>query len=149
MPWASVAQLLERGLASRSAPSSAATSVILALRLRGRASEPQVVDEREQPLLRAVVQVALESPPRGVTGLDDARARCAQVVELVQQLGLQALVLDGEAGGGADVTRELVLGDGAAGVRDEGDAPVAANDPRHRAIGARDGLGRRRGRGRR
>ena len=95
------------------------------------------------------MQVALEQPPRGVAGLDDARARRPQVVELAEQLGLQALVLDGEARGGADLVRELVLGDRAAGVHDDGDAAVSAHDPRDRAIGAGDGLGHHAPRGRR
>ena len=47
---------------------------LVAVGLGRRAGETQVVGEREQPLLRAVVQVALEPPPSGVAGLDDPRA---------------------------------------------------------------------------
>ena len=55
----------------------------------------------EQALLRAVVEVALEPPPLGVAGLDDARAGGAYLGELGAQLGLEARVLEREARGGA------------------------------------------------
>ena len=41
---------------------------------------PQVERDRHEPLLRAVVQVALEPPALGVAGLDDARARRGQLL---------------------------------------------------------------------
>ncbi len=37
--------------------------------------------ERDQPLLRTVVEVPLEPPPLGVAGLDDARTRRRQLLE--------------------------------------------------------------------
>ena len=37
--------------------------------------EPELDRERDEPLLGAVVQVALEPPALGVAGADDARAR--------------------------------------------------------------------------
>jgi hypothetical protein len=40
--------------------------------LRFGVCDAQVVGQREQPLLRAVVEVALELAPRGVAGRDDA-----------------------------------------------------------------------------
>jgi hypothetical protein len=40
-----------------------------------RAGHAHVERERDEPLLRAVVQVALDLAPRVVGGLDDARAR--------------------------------------------------------------------------
>ena len=64
------AQLVERGEDLRA---SARTAV--------RRSERGERDrERDQPLLRAVVQVALEAPALGVADLDDARARRRQLV---------------------------------------------------------------------
>ena len=39
------------------------------------AGEAEVERERDEPLLRAVVQVALDAAPRLVAGLDDADAR--------------------------------------------------------------------------
>ena len=87
----------------------------------GRAGtrEAQVVRQREQPLLGAVVEVALEPAPLGVARLDDPRARHAQIVELGQHLGLQPFVLEREPDGGADLALEL--GD-RRGVRDERDS---------------------------
>ena len=41
---------------------------------------PQLERERHEPLLGAVVQVALQSPALGVAGLDDARARARELV---------------------------------------------------------------------
>ena len=72
-----------RAAASRSAPSSLHRRPSPGLAER----EPQVVGQREQPLLRAVVQVALEPAPRGVAGLDDARSRGAQLAQLGERLG--------------------------------------------------------------
>ena len=132
-----LAQLLERSLTLSQRVVERCGESVVAVRCGSRAGETQVVDEREQSLLRAVVQVALEQPPCGVAGLDDARAGRPQVVELVEQLGLQALVLDREARGGADVARQVLLGDRAASVHDDCDAAVPAHDPRHGAIGAR------------
>ena len=48
--------------------------------------------EREESLLCAVVEVALESPPLLVARLDDPRARLPQLDQLGAQLRLQALV---------------------------------------------------------
>ena len=52
-----------------------------------RLGEPKRQRERDEPLLRAVVQVALEPPPLGVARLDDARARPAQLVLVGGALG--------------------------------------------------------------
>jgi hypothetical protein len=38
---------------------------------RAGAREAQVIRQRQQPLLRTVVEVALETAPLGVAGLDD------------------------------------------------------------------------------
>ena len=45
-----------------------------------RLGEAKAERERDQALLRAVVEVPLEPPPLGVAGLDDARARCGQLL---------------------------------------------------------------------
>src|SRR5207244_6984739 len=50
--------------------------------------------ERDQALLGAVVQVALEPAPLGITGLDDARTRRLELDEAVAQLRLEPLELD-------------------------------------------------------
>ena len=57
--------------------------------------------EREQPLLRAVVEVALQPPALLVAGADDPRPRIAQLDELGAELGLQARVLQREPCGRA------------------------------------------------
>ena len=49
-------------------------------RLELRAREPQGQRERDEPLLRTVVEVALELAPLLVAGLDDAGARRLQVL---------------------------------------------------------------------
>jgi hypothetical protein len=46
------------------------------------AVDAQVVSEGEQALLSTVVYVAFEPAPLGISRLDDARARYAEVVEL-------------------------------------------------------------------
>ena len=63
--------------------------------------------ERHEPLLRAVVEVALEPPTLGVGGLDEPRPGRAQLLEARAQLRLQALVLEREPGGGDDPVDEL------------------------------------------
>ena len=50
------------------------------------AREPHAHRERDEVLLRAVVQVALDRAPLGVAGLDDACARGAQLVGLAAHL---------------------------------------------------------------
>ena len=73
----------------------------------------QVERQRDQPLLRAVVQVALEPAARGVAGLDDARARGAQLLDAGAQLGVEALVLELESRrAAAQQADEEAVGDG-------------------------------------
>ena len=59
----------------------------------GRVSAPAGVAEQErepdEPRLRAVVQVALEAPALGVAGLDEPRARGAQLLQPGAQLGVE------------------------------------------------------------
>ena len=69
--------------------------------------EPQRQRERDEPLLGAVVQVALQPPALLRAGLDDPGARGAQLLDAGAQLGLQALVLHREAGGGRDRAQQL------------------------------------------
>ena len=61
------------------------------------AREPQVERQRDQPLLGAVVEVALEAAALVVGGLDDPRPRRAQLLDPGAQLDVQALVLEREA----------------------------------------------------
>ena len=72
-----------------------------------RLEHPQVQRERDELLLRAVVQVALDPPPRVVRRLDDPQPRDPQLLHPRAQLGLQALVVDRERGGGGGRGDEL------------------------------------------
>ena len=66
-----------------------------------RLQHPQVQGERDELLLGAVVEVALDPPARVVGGLDDPQPRDAQLLHAGAQLGLQALVVDRQPRGGA------------------------------------------------
>ena len=63
--------------------------------------------QRHQPLLRAVVEVALEPATLDVGGLDEPEPRGAQLLEAGAEVGLQALVLERETRGGDDRVHEL------------------------------------------
>ena len=54
---------------------------------RARLGEPERDGERDQPLLGAVVEVALEHAASLVGRLDDARARCPDLLVLSPALG--------------------------------------------------------------
>ena len=56
------------------------------VRRQARLRHPERQRQRDQPLLRAVVQVTLDPAALGVTGGDDAGARVAQVVDALVQL---------------------------------------------------------------
>ena len=64
-----------------------------------RLEHPQVQRERDELLLGAVVEVALDPPARVVGGLDDPQPRHPQLLHAGAQLGLQALVVDRQRGG--------------------------------------------------
>ena len=75
---------------SSAAPGSPASDALL--------GHAQVQRERHEPLLRAVVQVALDPPPLGVRRGDDARARVLELVHLGGErgVGVRAEQLAGE-----------------------------------------------------
>ncbi len=56
----------------------------------------------DEPLLGAVVKVALDPAPLGILGLDDPRPRRADLLELRPDLRREPLVLEREPGHGAD-----------------------------------------------
>ena len=72
-----------------------------------RPQEAKREREPDEALLRAVVEVALEPAALGVTRLDDAGARGAEILQLSAGLGLQALVLEREARRRGDLLDEL------------------------------------------
>ena len=63
--------------------------------------------ERDELLLRAVVQVALDPPAGDVAALHDPRARRPQLLHVRAQLGRQPLVLERERRGAADGADQL------------------------------------------
>ncbi len=69
-----LAQLVERGCGLVAGGVQRAGELLVAVGGRAGAREPQVVGEGEQPLLGAVVEVALEPATLGVARLDDPRA---------------------------------------------------------------------------
>ena len=82
-----VAQLLQGELGLLARPGAPARRRRVAARgpLLGH---PQVERERHEPLLRAVVKVALDAAPLGVGGGDDARARVLELRHLGGELGV-------------------------------------------------------------
>src|SRR6187200_3705234 len=67
--------------------------------------EPELQRQRHQPLLGAVVEVALEASALEHRDLHEPRPRAAEVLEARVELGLEALVVERErrrGGGGAD-----------------------------------------------
>ena len=74
-----------------------------------RLGEAERHRDRDEPLLRAVVQVALDPPPLRLGRLDEARARSLQLGEPRAQLRLQARVLERQRGRGADRLHELLV----------------------------------------
>ena len=102
-----------------------------------RVREPQAVAEREQPLLGAVVEVALEPPALGVAGLDDPRARRAQLVAAgASASACEPLVLDGQPRGGADLALQLGGRERRRVVDDDRELAAVAHDRRARAARA-------------
>src|SRR4051812_40394494 len=130
-----LAQLLERALqlGARGLEEPRArgrVGVELALR------EPELERQRDEPLLRAVVEVALEPPALAHRHLDEPGPRGLQLLDPRAQLGLEPLVLQLErrrGRRGADearvVAQRRVVDDGA-------DALGVALDLRDRAPGA-------------
>ena len=66
---------------------------------------PQLERDGDEPLLCAVVEVALQPPPFGVAGGDDALARGPQLREPILGLGLQPRVVERDRGGGGHRAR--------------------------------------------
>ena len=102
-----LAQLPERlrELAARLGDGGAGLGVVAQARLE----HAQLEVQRDQALLGAVVEVALQAPPLALSGLEDARADGAQLVDAGQQLGLEPRVLDGDRGRRADGVQQLGL----------------------------------------
>ena len=102
MPRASSRSSASAARSSRFGGVEASGSVVAEL----GAQQPQREREHDEPLLGAVVQVALEPAALGVAGFDGPGARRAELLELRARLRLQALVVEREAGGGADLLEQ-------------------------------------------
>ena len=99
-----------------------------------RLDEPEAERHRDEPLLGTIVEVPLEAPPLGVPRLDDTGTRFAQVVEMRAELGVEALVLEREAGRGRHGPQELRRVAERRIVHDRRDATAVALDPRRHLV---------------
>ena len=104
------------------------------------AEHAELERERDEPLLRAVVEIALQAAALVVPRLDDPLARAAQLLEPRPQLHVQARVLERDAGRGAHGAEELGLVVERRVVQQDRDLrPVVALDRRDRAAVVRAG----------
>ena len=104
----------------------------LGVRGQLRLGEPERHRDGDEPLLRAVVQVALEPPPFRIGGVDHPRTRDSKLFEPRAQVGLQTFVLEREPGGGTDGVDEIGLILERRIVNEGGDgATFAFDDRRH------------------
>ena len=106
MPWASSLSSPRPACTSASACSrnSRARS---SLGIGARDRQPDVIGQGQEPLLRAVVKVALEPALFRVAGLDYPRTRRPELAELEQHLRLEPLVFQAEPDGWAEFPLEL------------------------------------------
>ena len=105
-------------------------------RVTAGSREPERERERDEPLLRAVVEVALDPPLLGIGRGDDPRPRRPHLGELRAHLGRQTLVLEHEPGRRADGLHERRLVEQCRIVNERGDLLASCGHHRHRAIGA-------------
>ena len=126
-----VAELVERDgdLAACAWSSRARASAIAGQLLLEQA---ELERERDQPLLRAVVQIALQSLALLLAGLDHACARAAQLLQVRLQLGLQAAVLERDPGCRRHRAQQLRLVLERRVVHQRGHVPAVPVDQRRR-----------------
>jgi hypothetical protein len=74
-----------------------------------RLSKPECHRDRDEPLLRPVVQVAFDSAPLGVGRLDQTRTRSLQLGQPRAQFRLQARVLERQRSSGTNRPDQLVV----------------------------------------
>ena len=98
-------------------------------RVRGRvgvdlgAQQPQREREHDEPLLRAVVEVALEPPALGVARLDVRAREARSCSSCARASRLQPLVVEREPGGRADVLEQPGIVEQLGAVDEHGDRP--------------------------
>ena len=105
------------------------------------AQQLQFQRQRDELLLGAVVQVALDFLARGVRGFDDPHPRGAQLLDARAQVGLQPLVVERQRGRGGGRLDELGARLEVRAVDDRRDALAFVVDRRPRPV--RAGLGER------
>jgi hypothetical protein len=94
-----------------------------------RPEQPHREREADESLLRAVVQVSLESPPLFVTCGEDSSAGGAKVGELGERFGAQSFVLEGEVHGRYQFADGLGGVEDAAAVHQHGDLGPGVGEP--------------------
>lgn len=99
--------------------------------------EGEVQRESDQPLLGSVVQVALKALTFSLGGLDDSRARPAQLFESGSKLDVQLGILQRDAEGRRDRLEKLTLFFERWVVKKGGNTVAVPLDERHRPRGAR------------
>ena len=137
-----MSQILERRSGVVAGRVEKRRQIVVALGNGLHVGETELVGERQQPLLGAVVQIPLQLPPGGVCRPDDARPRIAYRRQARQHLGPEALVLDRETCRRADPILEIGPVEERRIGRDDGDRGAAPRDRRH--CPPRSGPGRRR-----
>ena len=146
-PWLSTAGWIPRA-SSRSSSSDCESSSLAEadelLRQRRVGADaaldhPQLERDGDEPLLRAVVEVALQPPPFRVAGGDDALARGAQLREPVLGLGLQPRVVERDRGRGGDGLHELRIVVERRVVDEHPELAAVALDRRRRTVATRRG----------
>ena len=93
-PERQIAQLGQGGLGLLGCPIQAASDFRVAIVTELAPRDLQLEGQRHEPLLGAVVEVPLDALPLAIAGLDDPRARRANLAELRLDLGGQPIVLD-------------------------------------------------------
>jgi hypothetical protein len=107
----------------------------------GRAPrQPQLIRQGEQPLLRAVVEIALKPAAFGVARPHDPGPGRAKILQLGQDPGLESFVVHREPGRRPDRPLKPVSICGSRVVAHDGDRPTLPHNPRHRLPAARRSL---------
>ena len=128
-PARELAQLGKGGAQFRLGRVEAPSPVVIEL----GAEEPEREREHDEPLLGAIVQVALKPAAHAVAGLDRASARRPQLLELRARVGLKALTVECQAGRGADALEQPRIVDQLGPVDENGDRRSAPHERSHRA----------------
>src|SRR5262245_45906848 len=126
-----VAELLER--AADLAPRLTETSPSLGIAAQPLLEQAELERERDQPLLCAVVEIALQALPLFLARRKHACPRASELFEPRLQLGVQACVLERNAGSSGGRVQKLALVVECRIVEQRGDVSPVAADPRLRS----------------